>query len=149
MQWIHVAIKATESENLVDKLFRYNLWAFDSSLCNCTHCKCTIFFIFYKNDILLLYHRNFCLHIYLQSGGYSHWEVQCHLQPAEVTGMADPIPCLQSHCFHLGSVLPYYDTLSHLQHPGEVHQIQQHHSSHVPPWLAKERGGASVVSAHV
>lgn len=92
-------------------------------------------------------HRYLCQHFHLQPGCHSNREIQRHLQPAEVTGMADPLTCLQSHCRYLGAVSEHHDTISDLQHVGALPQTQQDHCSHVPPRLAYKANGTDVVSS--
>lgn len=60
--------------------------------------------------------------------------------------MADPLPCLQSHCCYLGAVSGHHGTLSNCQHAGALFQTQQHHCSHVPPRLAHKPNGTDLVS---
>lgn len=89
--------------------------------------------------------RDLRQHLHLQPRGHRYRTVQRHLQPAQVSLVADPIPRLPRHCRHLGAVPAHHGALPGVQRPPVLPQARQDGRPHVPPELAQSASRADLV----
>lgn len=84
--------------------------------------------------------------VHFQPGGHLSGALQRHLQPTNVTHVADQIPRSQGDQRHMAALLPAHGAVPDLQHARALPPQQQQHGQHVPPHLAQRPHPAVMVT---